>query len=175
MARQLCQESYEARHYKPSLPDENLRGTMKDERRVGPRLDAQGAHIAVASWRLLCQAYDEGAWKLLGNDWRALLLPVGSVCRAMGSDSGFLVLRTCEHGALLWPMSRHSGNGLIAFLHPLLTTLLASGRPFGRSRTGVVVLCVCCRRGLASSCSMALPVPCRQACWCCRRAPRGMS
>ena len=23
--------------------------------------------VAVASWRLLCQAYDEGAWKLLGS------------------------------------------------------------------------------------------------------------
>ena len=49
MARQLCQESYEARHYKPTLPDEDLRATVRVKRRVGPRLDAQGAHIAVAA------------------------------------------------------------------------------------------------------------------------------
>ena len=115
MPRQLCQQSYESRHYKPTLPDTDLRAIMKETRRVGPRLDAQGAHIAVAAWRLLCQAHDEGTWKQLGTAWRALLLPVGSVCRTMSSDSAFLVLRTCEHGALLWPMSRHSGNGLIAF------------------------------------------------------------
>ena len=71
MPRQLCQQSYESRHYKPTLPDKDLRAIMKETRRVGPRLDAQGAHIAVAAWRLLCQAHDEGTWKLLGTAWRA--------------------------------------------------------------------------------------------------------
>ena len=174
MPRQLCQQSYESRHYKPTLPDTDLRAIMKGGR-VGPRFDAQGAHIAVAVWRLLCQAHDEGTWKQLGTAWRALLFLVGSVCRTMWSDSAFLVLRTCEHGALLWPMSRHSGNGLIAFSPSVAQDAACEWKLFGRRRIGVVVLCVCCRRGLAPSCSMALLVPCRQACWCCRRAPRGMS
>ena len=113
-ARELCQETYEARHYTPSLPDEDLRRVMEEKSRVGPRLNAQGAHIAVAAWRLLCQAYDKAAGKLLGNAWLAYLLLVGSVCRARRSGSAFLVLRACEHGALIWPMLRHSDNGLIA-------------------------------------------------------------
>ena len=84
MPRQLCQESYDTRHYTLTSPEGHVRAIMEQEHRVGPRLDAQGAHIAVAAWRLLCQAHDGGAWKLLGTAWRALLLPVGSVCRAMG-------------------------------------------------------------------------------------------
>ena len=67
MPRQLCQESDEPRHYTPTLPDNHLRAIMEQKHRVGPRLDAQGAHIAVAAWRLLCQAHDGGAWKLLGT------------------------------------------------------------------------------------------------------------
>ena len=56
-------------------------------------------HPSVECPWAFAQTYDEGVWKLLGDAWLALLLPVGSVCRAMASGSAFLVLRTCEHGA----------------------------------------------------------------------------
>ncbi len=56
----------------------------------GRNVPPKEALIAVVSWRLLWQSYDEGAWNLLG--------------------SAFLVLRMFEHGAFLSPMSRHSAE-----------------------------------------------------------------
>ena len=65
--RRMCHESFEARHYTSSLAEEDMRRIMTQKKRTGLRLNSQGAHVAVASWRLLAQAYDESAWKLLAD------------------------------------------------------------------------------------------------------------
>jgi hypothetical protein len=76
---------------------------------------ATGLQLQCAAWALLLEAHTKNRAAEVGQAWLASVLIEGQVVLRVEEMQAWLVLQTCQWGALLWPMQRFESHGICAY------------------------------------------------------------
>jgi hypothetical protein len=110
---ELAPETYQPLHGKPSFCEKKVAVAWSSGQHAWPRTNAQGLQLQAAAWQLLCHCHDISRWNDLSHAWMSLLAPRSTLARkVMMPGVVSLVLETCEHGILRWPMVREFVNAI---------------------------------------------------------------